>query len=97
MENFGKFSFGLLSIVITVLFGGFVFMTLWEWFVVYSFNVSALTLIQSVGVMFFWGYLKAKRNADEKLTWKIFLKDTKDSLMFHGIALGIGWIITLFQ
>ena len=68
MEKFGKFCFGVLSIITRSLLSGYAFMKLWEWFIVYAFHVQTINLIQSIGLVFFWGYLKPKKKDEPTFT-----------------------------
>lgn len=99
MEAFGKFCFGVLAIVVAALIGGFVFMKLWAWFVVYAFGVQELNLIQSIGIVFFVSYLKKKKKDDdgEEIDWEKFVKEFFTGIFWDAIILGLGWLITLLQ
>lgn len=97
METFGKFCFGAIAMIISALIGGYAFMKLWEWFVVYSFNVQQLTLLQSIGLMFFWGYLKPLKKDEGEMTFEKFASQIGEGILLVLIALGIGYLITLFQ
>lgn len=97
METFGKFCFGVFVIITTSLLGGYVFMKLWQWFIVYAFSVQPINLVQAIGLVFFWEYLKPKKKDEEKLTLKKFTKQFIESLLWYGITLGFGYLITLFQ
>lgn len=98
MEMFGKFCFGVLMVFVASLFGGFVFMKIWEWFIVYAFHVKSLNLIESLGVSFFISAtVKVRLDKDEE---KDFIKHVEDSIkaiLMGGMILGLGYILTLFQ
>ena len=96
MEMFGKFCFGALAMIISAMIGGYAFMKFWEWFVVYSFNVHTLTLLQSIGLMFFIGYLKPIKK-EEDMTFEKFVTKIVEAIIFVLISLGFGLLITLFQ
>ena len=97
MEYFGKFCFGVIAIVITTLLGGYAFMKLWDWFVVWTFHIQSLSLIQSIGLVFLWGYLKPKKKDEDELTMEKFTKQFIEAILWFGITLGLGWVITLFH
>ena len=97
MKTFGKFWFGVLAIITTSLLSGYVFMKLWQWFVVYAFAVQPINLIQAIGLVFFWGYLKPKKKYKNEMTWEEFTKMVTEALLLFGITLGLGYLITLFQ
>jgi uncharacterized protein YacL len=99
MENFGKVCFTLITMIITVLIGGFVFQTLWGWFIVPTFAMPQLTLIQAIGTSFFINYLKmnlAEKNDDE-FSMEFVLKRLVMSILIALFLLGFGWVITLFM
>ena len=97
METFGKICFAAVAVILSSVLGGYVFMKLWEWFVVYAFAVKPLTLIQAIGLMFVWGYLKHKSKKDEDVTWEDFAREVFSTLILMCMVLGIGYLITLFQ
>lgn len=97
METFGKFCFGVLAIITTSLLGGYAFMKLWQWFIVYAFAVQPINLVQAIGLVFFLGYLKHKKKGEEELTWDKFTEQFVEALLWFGITLGLGYLITLFQ
>ena len=47
--------------------------------------------------MFFWGYLKPKKKDEDEMTWEKFTKMFIEALLWFGITLGLGYLITLFQ
>ena len=83
MEKFGKFCFGVLSIITRSLLSGYAFMKLWGWFI--------------IGLVFFWGYLKPKKKDEDEFTWEKFIKEFVEDLLLVGVVLGLGYLITLFQ
>jgi hypothetical protein len=98
METFGKFMFGTISLILMSIFGGYVLMKLWDWFIVYAFALNSINLIQAIGLSFFISYIKArKKENEEKTTFESFLKDMGNSILFLLITLGLGYLITLFQ
>ncbi len=98
MEDFGKLCFVILALVISSIIGGFVFMKLWEWFIVWAFHVQVLNLIQSIGVAFMLAYVTYKKKKDdEDFSIDIFTKQLIESVFHSAIILGIAWLITLFH
>lgn len=99
METFGKVCFTLITMVITTLIGGFVFQTLWGWFIVPTFTMQPMTLIQAIGISCFISYIKmnlGKKNDDE-FSMEFVLKVLVMSVVMALLILGFGWIITLFM
>ena len=99
MENLGKVCFTLITIVITALIGGFVFQTLWSWFIVPTFSMQPMTIIQAIGTSFFINYLKmnlGKKN-DEEFSMELVLKALMMSIVMSLYILGLGWVFTLFM
>lgn len=96
MKTFGEICFVILVLVVSALLGGYVFMTLWDWFVVTTFKVQTLTLPQSIGLMLIVGYLKPKQKKEGKTTLDDFGKSFVEMIVMAGFAIGLGWIVTLF-
>jgi hypothetical protein len=99
METFGKVCFTLITMVITALIGGFVFQTLWGWFIVPTFTMQPMTLIQAIGTSFFINYLKMNlgKKSDDEFSMKFVLKALVMSVVMALFVLGLGWVITLFM
>lgn len=97
METFGKICFTFGALIITTLIGGYVFMNLWEWLIVYAFNVQHLTLTESIGIAFFIAYLNPKKKDEEKLTMDKLYEIFIWKIIWSAVVLGIGWLITLFH
>lgn len=100
MENFGKFICILIMMFFSAIIAGSVFMKLWEWFVVETFHVIQISLIQSIGLMLIVGYLRKSnpKKDDEELNFiaKLSLKFLED-IIVAAFTLGIGYFITLFM
>ena len=100
MENFGKFIAILLTMIITPLIRGYVFISLWGWFIVTTFNLNPLRLVEGIGLMFVFSYLTAKLNTDEKndssLVEKL-LTHTLTQIFYAGIVLLFGYILVQFM
>jgi len=98
METFGKMCAMILMLIIGSLIGGFMFMKMYEWFIVYAFSVTKLNLIQSIGVSFFISYLKYKIDKKEgKKDFKESIGDFFEALIHLLVLFGLALIITLFQ
>lgn len=99
METFGKVCFTLITMFITALIGGFVFQTLWGWFIVPTFTMQPLTLIQAIGTSFFINYLKMNlaKKSDDEFSMEFVFKALAMSVVTALFVLGLGWIITLFM
>ena len=100
MENFGKFMAIVMSMIFNPIIRGYVFLSLWAWFIVPTFSVNPLRLIEAIGLMFIVGYLSTKFNLDEKEHEKSFaermITATLIQLFYSGIVLLFGWIIFQF-
>jgi len=79
------------------LLGGFVFMTLWDWFIVTTFQARTINLPQAIGLVLIVGYLKPKtKKEDDDLDMEKVGKSFLTAIFMAGCVLGIGWIVTLF-
>lgn len=99
METLGKVCFTLITMVITALIGGFVFQTLWGWFIVPTFTMQPMTLIQAIGTSFFISYLKINlsQKNDDEFSIEFVAKALVMSIVMGLFVLGLGWVITLFM
>ena len=101
METFGKICFTLLLLVVEALIGGYVFQTLWGWFITPTFSMEKLTLIESITIMFFINYLKMNtlknKKEQEEYTTEKALSMLLTFILTALIVLGLGWILTLFM
>ena len=61
-EEAGSIASDLLFVIIDILFGGFVTMVLWGWFISPTFNVHGLGLTQSIGLNIFISLFTARSN-----------------------------------
>lgn len=101
MENFGKFCFGFLALILASIYGGFVFSKLWLWIIVEHFNVQQLSIYQSIGVIFFIGaFLKTiiKKEEDKsKTAWLRFVELVLESFLLYTFNLAIGYVYYLIR
>ena len=100
MENFGKFIAILLTMVINPIIRGYVFISLWSWFIVTTFDLNPLRLVEGIGLMFVFGYLTIKLNTDEEkkdtsLIEKL-LTHTLSQIVYAGMILLFGYILFQF-
>ena len=101
MENFGKFCFGIVAVLLTSIYGGFVFSKLWLWIIVEHFGLIHLSVYQSVGVVFFIGAFvrtTEKQKEDKSETaWERFILLVIESIVLYSMYLGIGYIYYLIR
>lgn len=98
MKTFLKICFLIVVLIITFISTGFVFSKLWGWFIVTTFKVQPLTIIQAIALSFFISYLKMNPHQKSKIKTDVesilealIIAVSADLLMFV-----IGWAITLF-
>ena len=96
MENFGKFMFLLIIAALSLLINGFVIYTLWSWFIVSTFNVTKLTLMQSMGISLFIGYFKVKYRK-EPIDESEWVPRILFEIISSAMVLALGWLVTLFM
>lgn len=88
----GNIASDLFFIIIDILFGGFVTMILWGWFISPTFNLRGLSLVQSIGLNIFVSLFTARSNGGtDRLERRVVYYLTLI------VALGIGWIVHLFM
>lgn len=104
MKKFGEFIFKIIGKFLLTIMSGFVFSKLWMWFIVSTFGLNPITIIQAVGVIiiasflnkpsyYFYSYIE--KNGE----WAF--KDEVKGIMFYIIInlllLGFGYIYSLFM
>lgn len=99
MENFGKFIVVMLTIIISPIINGFVFKTLWLWFIVPTFEANPLRVVEAYGLMVLINFVKTRRDkeAAKKEFWGQFATDLSYLILTAGITLLIGWIVQMFM
>ena len=100
MENFGKFVTLLLAIIITPIINGFVFSKLWLWFIVPTFQMQPLRVVEAIGIIFLINFIKTKITkedyVDDDKFWENFVTKMFSIILIAASALFFGWITTLF-
>lgn len=88
----------LLSIPI-VIFKAYVVTTLWWWFVVPTFNVTSLSIVPTIGMIYLLSVLKweYKPTKNKETGFKDVISAFVTGIVVYGFALGIGKFITLFM
>lgn len=82
------------ALLILLPWHGFVFQTLWGWFIVPTFSVAPLTLPFAIGVAMVVRLLTITYKTDAKSPE--LLKSFLTGVFGYGLFLLIGWIVTLF-
>ena len=90
------FLFAFVFFVIALPSYGWVFAKLWYWFVVPTFGLQALTIVQATGIMFTLLYVKyrAPQKQNEERDWKTVIRGT---IVHLSLTLLVGYIIHLFM
>ena len=99
MENFGKLMTIILGIIISPIISGFVILKLWAWFIVPTFKIEPLRLVEAIGLMIFVNFLIVKRDkkANKENFWEQFVNSLLFLIIYSGFALFAGWIVSLFM
>ena len=94
MENFGKFVTILLGMLLSTLMNGFVFMKLWNWFIVSIFEAKPLILIQSMAIMVLIAFIRIRKSKDgDEDFWKVFIESMIFVILTSSFTLLIGFIV----
>lgn len=96
MKDFRKLYFYLASLIISLLLSGFVLMKLWAWFIANTFHINPLSLVQSIGMTIFIGWLTMNKTKREKTDLKDDLKKLIEFIVMCILMLSLGWIVSLF-
>ena len=100
MENFGKFTTIVLFIILAPIVNGFVVVKLWHWFIVPTFEMNELRIVEAIGIMIFVQYVRAKKTNTDKEEgefWENLLKGIVLLALMAGLALFFGWIVQMFM
>ena len=98
MENFGKFMTVLLAMIISPVINGFVFSKLWLWFIVPTFQIQTLRVVEAIGIILLINFIRVKRDkeASKDKLWETLALNMIFVVLMAGFALFSGWIVTLF-
>jgi len=98
MKNFGKFMTIILALTIGPIINGFVFMKLWLWFIVPTFQMQPLRIVEAIGIVFFITFitLKKSKEVDKDKVFESLLESMIFTLSKSVVVLFFSWIITLF-
>jgi hypothetical protein len=99
MHTIGKITSLLVLAVIGTLIKGFLLMKFYAWFIAPTFGISELTLVQSLGLSFFVGFITFKYKKEEKkrTTTEIITEALGFYLVGYPLVLLMGWILSLFM
>ena len=99
MEAFGKFMTVVLALIITPIITGFGFVKLWAWFIVPTFNMHTLRIVEAIGLMMIIGFVRAKQNNkdEDEDAWQRFIKTILFTVIMSAIVLFFGWIVSMFM
>ena len=97
MENFGKFMMVLIALILSPIINGFILMKFWAWFLIPTFHLDPLRLMEAIGLILIFSLVKAKTFNRDKNTWDDFIHVMVGVVVYDGLALFIGWIVSLFM
>jgi len=88
----------VLAMIISPIINGFVFSKLWLWFIVPTFQMQPLRVVEAIGIIFLINFIRAKRNkeVDKDKFWETFATKMVFIVLMAGFALLSGWVVTLF-
>jgi len=98
MENFGKFMTIVLAMIISPIINGFVFSKLWIWFIVPTFQMQHLRVVEAIGIIFLINFVHARKDkdVDKDKFWENLATSMIFVVLMAGFTLLFGWVITLF-
>lgn len=95
MKKFGELMAMFLLSIPIVIMNGLVFCKLWMWFIIPTFEVQPLRIIEAIGIVFLINFVRAnpsKKSEDVALSYRFFV-----NIIFALLVLGIGWIASQFM
>ena len=97
MENFGKFTFIILSLILLPLLNGFIVSKLYLWFIVPTFNMEPLRIVEAIGLSLIVKYMTTiTKRSDSETTFKDLVQDNLFQVIMALLILTIAWIVNLF-
>lgn len=99
MKYFGKFTAVLMVVFISIIINSFVVTKLWIWFIVPTFDVNPLRMVEAIGLMFLVIFVTTKQsNEDNENT----LSQQLSTRMIYRVTLSaivllFGWITQMFM
>jgi hypothetical protein len=97
MEYFGKICMALILMVLSVCIGGFVFIKLYDWFIISTFKAPKITFAKALGIMLFVGYFKPNYKKDEeKFSIKKIYEKSIEKFIKSFVILCFGYLIIKF-
>jgi hypothetical protein len=100
MEVIGKFFVTMIMGLFSVIGRGFVIMKLWGWFIVSTFALNAISLVQAIGISLVVGLLTATLKYDENSEDDWFMKVFTQFIfvmLAYAVLLFEGWLVHLFM
>jgi len=98
MEKFGKLMAILLVMVLLPIMNGFVFSKLWGWFIVPTFNMAPIRIVEAIGIIFIIGFVTAKyQKQSEENFWSEFAIRISFVVSLAFATLFMGWVLNHFM
>lgn len=97
MENFGKFCLFILLMFLAATLSGLVISKLWLWFVVPTFGLVPITIVQSIGLSLLVGIFKGVKSSGKDDSFKEIVEKSLTGMITILMLFGIGWIVSLFM
>lgn len=90
----------ILGSIVLLLYGGWIFQTLWGWFVATTFGIQTLSLPQAIGLIIFsslitWR-LPPKEDSNQTFT-EVFVRASIIPIVAWSIILLSGYVVSFFM
>jgi hypothetical protein len=85
----------IVVVILSTIFEGFTFVTLWGWFIASTFHVATLTIAQGLGIAMTVRFITNQQNLKKEQDLS-FGQAILTTFVSCGLILLIGLIITLF-
>lgn len=96
MKNFGIIMYMLLTIIVGMFIGGFIISKLWGWFIVPTFGLNYLTILQAIGISLFVSLFKTQKKSKKEFDIMNYTEQFFQVLVYSGLILFISWIVSMF-
>ena len=98
MEKFGKFTAIVLVMIIAPIINGLVVTKLWGWFIVPTFEMNPLRIVEAIGIVLLITFIRSKREkSDSDNFWEDFSANVVFTVIMTAFVLLAGWVVQLFM
>ena len=96
MEKFGQIMAMILLAIPVAIINGFVFCKQWVWFIVPTFEIQPLRIIEAIGIMFLLNFVSAEAPKKSDVSYSFGYR-ISSRIIYALLVLFFGWIGSQFM